>query len=267
MNYAENETIVYQRLLNAFCDKTESQYWRMWKYKVNNDLSGLMIPHTLPDYGKSVKIFYYGQDTLNNWTSLESVYKKDENDQLNYLSENNKWPENVDQIYKETDKNPYHYWRFVLNLQSKIQNINYMDNREYEYEKMNSFGLGNVFPLELVSTIKKDIWRTRSMKAYIDLSIYNEIFENAKEFSKLKYLLPVYQPEYIVILVWRDDIEDWLSEEINYEFMEKESINKKISVYNIEKYGTKVFWIYHPQALIRKKIKYQEVIKAICNRL
>lgn len=260
---------IYIPLIEGFVKDTKSLHDHLWIDKKGDvDLSGIFIPHTLPDYDNAdLKIFYVGQDTYY-WTSLNNVYCMDAK---SYLENNNKWPPSIDTLLDW--RNPYTFWHFVNRIQLafnglKYSNLNNLDNTQRR--SLSQIGWGNIFSLEILDTIKKyddEIKKNYGVKLteIFDKKIYAKMLEYTKKISKLKNIIDVYSPDYVIILAWKF-VEDWFWEGLDYQYIENESIDSLLSCYRLRCSNAKVLWTYHPQALCRKRQNLDELIKIMLDR-
>lgn len=262
MNEDKNQEKIYQPLIESFKKQTSNLYKKLWVKKSSDiDLSGLFIPHVFDDYYNAEKrIFYIGQDTYY-WTSLSDVYSLNSTD---YLMKNNAWPESVDKTLEWT--RPYDFWNFVnrLHLVLNDEQCDGLQNLvSPQRHLLNQLGWGNIYSLETFGTIKK--YGEEVTNAF-DFSVYSMMFEEAKKISNLKNIMDAFNPDYVVILAWQD-VEEWYFKDLNVRYIEEESIEHLLSVYELENSRKKILWTYHPNALRFKGQDLGELMNILRSRL
>jgi len=272
MNLFDKQVEVYLPLLENFCNANIENYYTMWKPGTIQDVSGLHVPFCSKEYGSGKKTIFLGQDTYKADTYLEYLFDcSKESKYEDYLRFNNNWAENANQSLHYGGNYPYKFWNFVARIQFAL---NHKELKDSMMESLNevplevlSFGWGNVYPLEMLETVGKKIIKKKTVLDYIKKDLYLELFNAAKEISKLKYLLQAYDPDYIIILAWKDEIEKDLFDGLNVHWNEDEYIDKVISTYSIENSKTKVIWLNHPRAMPAKSISIKYIIDLIINRM
>lgn len=272
MDYNENQFKIYKDLVSTFCKNTYNLYNSMWNEKIDYDLSGLFIPHVLNEYGKTQKkVFYIGQDTYE-WTDLEDVYIKwQQNNLSEYFERNNNWPKNLSDIleYKSRSNN---FWETICRIQLAIHNLDYsisLDSVDKKTNKiLSSIGWGNLFSLEVIETVKKYKYNDKPLTEYFDLTKYKAIQKEAESISKLKNILDAYDPDLIIIMSWNNYAEEFFFDGIDYTWNEEQFIDGLISTYSINNSNKKVIWCNHPNRLRYKKLNIETgLIKPILSVL
>ena len=243
--------------LQAFCSNTLQYYNCGYPY-------GPFLPYTMPNYNKAIeKIFYIGRDTYG-WVDksvlVSSFHENNFNEYIdanfNVVSINNL----VDPVWTN---NPTSFWGFVSRLHLLILTGIYQTDMECltdnDINALSQLGYGNLYSIELPDTLS-DIYKNISPK-----SSYKMICKEAHRFEKIKLILDLYAPDYIIILSWsnREDIFEGL-QPINHQEWYKDGI---LSVYTINEYHTKVLWSAHPRRFSYLGITPENAINMLANTL
>lgn len=250
----------YKQLIIDFCNET-----KIYKNKI--DIPGLFLPHGLSNFDTAEKkYFYVGRDT-NGWGSLDELLTDfEDNNVEKYIEDNNGWPETVDDFLEYTNNKSGGFWTLAsklhLRLHGIIEDISInLDIKEDYKDILEGMGYGNLNSIETHQSLKN-----RGKWDCIDQSIYWDIKSKSRRFDKLKYILDIYNPDYIFIFNWDAD-EELAFSDIDVEWIKEEHIPDICSTYNIKGFNTKIVWTIHPRNLSFKSMNIDELIQIICERI
>jgi hypothetical protein len=121
-------------------------------------------------------------------------------------------------------------------------------------------GYGNLNSIETYLNLEREkTWDT------INKDIYWDIKNKSKKFDKLKFIIEIYNPDYIFIFNWieDEDAEALAFSDLNFEWVKEEHIPKTISTYLIKGYNTKIIWTVHPMRLSFLKMNADDLMGKI----
>jgi hypothetical protein len=234
-------------------------------YKNKVDLSGVFLPHTLPKYETAKKKYFYcGQDTYW-WIPFDKMIQYFENQDISgYIDENNAWPR-VEDIIKYSNNKEGNFWTLVIRLHLYLHNrefANINDLSENDIEILQELGWGNINAVEMPRSLENEgRWDALNKDYYWDIK------GKSKGFDSIKYILDVFDPDYIFIFNWDNNKEEDVFKGLNPRWNEHEYWDKTISTYNFAEYKAKVIWCPHPNNLRFKSMNIKDLIEEIEIRL
>lgn len=244
----------YLPLLRNFYENTKDLYEES-KYPY-----GPYIPYVFSNYSKApVKILYCGLETYG-WVKADDFLKYGEENRLeDYLDEDARTVTSATSLtWGNREGN---FWPFVNRLHLMLRTGFYADDLskiDDEQKKIISeIGYGNLQAMESPKTLNNEGFDIENWEAYSDMR------KSAHAFESIKSMIDAYEPDYIIILTWRDS-------EATYDGLEFEWINscyKKdfLSVYKIKGRKTKIIWTSHPRRFSFLSTNQKEMASMIYN--
>lgn len=253
----------YREFVKGFCEKLQqipNEY---------NPESGIFIPYTFNNYSNAEKkIFFIGIDSAG-WIKTSEMMDDYSNDDIdNYLEKNSKvvtvQGKNQDgtdlhSLDKNTSWRCNHlsrFWPFCQKLYIYIMTgewVNVTDFEQKHYDLLEGAAYGNLSLIE----VKKG-W-LGALKGYekIDKKFVKELRSYIRITEKLETLFEAYDtPDLVIILGERGKRKDVLEGLGAKEIESNES--ESATVYELEKYPTKIIWTSHPRNLQRKNNEYRQ---------
>ena len=127
---------------------------------------------------------------------------------------------------------------------------------------LEEIGWGNLNSIELPRSLdNQGRWESLNKDYYWDIK------EKSRKFDSLKYILDIYDPDYLFIFNWDDGKEEDVFQGLNPLWNKKEYWDKVISTYNFDDYKAKVMWCPHPNRLRWLSMNINELIEEINIRL
>jgi len=123
---------------------------------------------------------------------------------------------------------------------------------------LNEIGWGNINSIVKPSTLKK-------LKKWdnLDKNIYYDIKEKSRSFDSIKFILDIYEPDFLFIFNWNDEKEEDVFRDLKPIWNESEHKEGLISTYNFKEYKTKIIWCPHPNNLKYKSLSFEDLIRKI----
>lgn len=231
---------VFEPLLSQFCKATES-------IAIDEDFSSVFIPHTMPEYSKADrKFFYFGRDTYGWKPTSELMHSYSCNNLSNYIEESSKWANDFDFLKYNKNKSSG-FWTLALRLHLRLKgytkNLMIGDNLPEEYyNHINDFGWGNTNAIEVRESLKNQgKWEK------LDKDKYWALKEHSKIFDKLIHTIRAYQPDVVFIFNWACD-ETLFLEGLNYQVRKFDLISNRFLSFYLPDSNTKIYWTVHPTA-------------------
>ena len=248
----------YLDQLNKFLEEV-----KCYKNKVN--MCGLFLPYTLSRYNSAKKkCFYFGQDTYG-WIDFNKMIEYYENNNIiGYIEENNNLM-TVDKIIEYSNNKEGNFWTLIIRLHvflctNEIINVNEFSENDKQY--LEEIGYGNLNSIELPKSLQNQgLWDT------LNETIYWDVKEKSRVFDSLKYVLDLYDPDYIFIFNWDASKEKDTFYRLVPHCNTESYIDGIISTYSIENYKTKLIWCPHPNNLRFKSMNINELINIICKNV
>lgn len=241
----------YRKFVSEFCEKLK---------QISNEFhpeSGIFIPYTFNNYAKAEKkIFFVGIDTAGWIKTSEMLTDYSHNDIDCYLEKNSKvvtvQGENQDgtdlhSLDKNTSWKCNHmsrFWPFCQKLYIYIVTgewINVIDFEKKHYDLLEGAAYGNLSLVE----VKKG-W-LGALKGYekIDKKFLKDLRSYVQKMERFETLFKAYDtPDLVIVLGERGKRMDILE---GLGAKEVES-NEFATVFELEKYPTKIIWTSHPSA-------------------
>lgn len=227
----------YLPLLKDFCNKTISLYEEAYD-------QGPFIPYVMQNYNDApTKIMYVGRDTYY-WEPFETLHKAFiEGDLGKYLDANIrcvttdtmlKWKNNSGSFFNTIEK-----LHLLLRTGKYFSDITAIE--ENEKSIIEEIGYGNLFSVEIPSTIKKRY----EDSTYRPPKEYWEICNAAKPFETLKSMIEAYNPDCVFVFSWIDKEDDFF---YGTDYTQRKELYEDgfRAVYTSKQYHTKVIWTLHP---------------------
>ena len=250
----------YRKFVLGFCEKLQQipqEY---------HPESGIFIPYTFNDYANAKKkIFFVGIDTAGWIKTSELLTDYSDNDIDCYLDKNTKvvsvLGENQDgtdlhSLDKNTSWRCNHmsrFWPFCQKLYIYIMTgewVNVTDFEQKHYDLLEGAAYGNLSLVE----VKKGWLGTLKGYEKIDKKFVQDLRSYVRQMERFETLLEAYDtPDLIIVLGERgkrmDVLEGLGAKEIKF--------NEFATVFELEKYPTKIIWTSHPSAR-RKTTDFRE---------
>jgi len=224
---------------------------------------GIFLPHVTKGYENApLKIFYYGLDTrtwmgddaTNRWgyQVMMDLYRAGRLEE--YITKwNNSWPPSAKNILAW--KNGIAFWPFVIRLHLLMTKGEWVDDltnlpKSLTNEIM-TFGYGNINPVEVRASLKKEYWWDGDVEkscwdAITNVNAYKKASRMAKEKILFKDILETFSPDCVFIHTWSWS-EDWFFKELDWHGHDVHRAGKW-AVYTIDGYKTKVLCMPHPNS-------------------
>ena len=149
------------------------------------------------------------------------------------------------------------FWSMVGKLQLQLYTGKYYNSieelTEEEWKILDRVGYGNLFPLELPSTLKKKIYvdghtgiERNQYEDIVDRVSYRTLQRKFQSFCNLKAIFEAYgEPDVVFILSWSGS-EKIFFEGLDYESKAEWNKHGLRAVYLSKTHKTKVIWTSHP---------------------
>lgn len=223
------------------------------------------IPYTFSLYQSApIKAFFIGRDTYY-WCEYDESYA---NNPRAYMKENSEYV-TVNQFKKDWSISGG-FWSMVGKLQLQLYTGKYYNTieelTEEEWKILDSVGYGNLFPLELPSTLKKKIYvdehtgiERNEYEDIVDNVSYRTLQRRFQSFCNLKAIFEAYgEPDVVFILSWSGS-EKIFFEGLDYESKDEWYEHGLRAVYLSKTHKTKVIWTSHPHRFPFLKTNPQEM--------
>ena len=223
------------------------------------------IPYTFSLYQSApIKAFFIGRDTYY-WCEYDESYA---NNPRAYMKENSEYV-TVNQFKKDWSISGG-FWSMVGKLQLQLYTGKYYNTieelTEEEWKILDSVGYGNLFPLELPSTLKKKIYddghtgiKRNEYEDIVDKVSYRTLQRRFQSFCNLKAIFEAYgEPDVVFILSWSGS-EKIFFEGLDYESKDEWYEHGLRAVYLSKTHKTKVIWTSHPRRFSFLKTNPQEM--------
>ena len=256
MNYI-NDTYFAQRFgenINDVTDIKKCGYWQMPS-----------IPYTFSLYQSApIKAFFIGRDT-SGWCDYYESYA---NNLRAYMKENAKYV--TAEKFEKDWSTSGGFWSMVRKLQLQLYTGKYYNSYEELTENdkkiLDSVGYGNLFPLELPSTLKKKKYvdkdtgiERNEYEDIVDRVSYRTLQRKFQSFCNLKAIFEAYgEPDVVFILSWSGS-EEIFFEGLDYEKKTEWYEHNFRDVYLSKSHKTKVIWTSHPRRFSFLKTNPQEM--------
>lgn len=244
----------FEQNINDITDIRKCGYWQM-----------PFIPYTFSLYQSvPIKAFFIGRDTYY-WCDYDESYA---NSLRAYMKENSEYV-TVNQFEKDWSISGG-FWSMVGKLQLQLYTGKYYNSieelTEEEWKILDSVGYGNLFPLELPSTLKKKIYvdghtgiERNEYEDIVDKVSYRTLQRKFQSFCNLKAIFEAYgEPDVVFILSWSGS-EKIFFEGLDYESKAEWYEDGLRAVYLSKTHKTKVIWTSHPHRFPFFKTNPQEM--------
>lgn len=229
------------------------------------------IPYTFSLYQSApLKAFFIGRDTYY-WCDYDESYA---NNLRAYMKDNAEYV-TIDN-YQNDWSTSGSFWGMVGKMQLQLYTGKYYNSIEEltknEWKILDSVGYGNLFPLELPSTLKKKKYNyghkgieRNEYEDIVDRVSYRTLQRKFQSFCNLKAIFEAYgEPDVVFILSWSG------SEKIFFEGLDYESKNEWYEhglreVYLSKTHKTKVIWSSHPRRFSFLETNPQEMCQYLCD--
>jgi hypothetical protein len=231
-------------------------------YKKVNDFPGVFLPMIDEKYEKSsIKYFYVGRDT-EQWIDFNDMIDFYRNCNLiGYINKNDSWFKEPPGMIKQSGNGAGSFFTMVIRLHIYLNTgimVNVNELTDDQKELLKEVGWGNVNSIVKKETlIKLEIWN--QCKNY-----YWDIKEKSYIFDNLKFIIDIYNPDYIFIFNWADDAtEERILDGLDYNRISDYVTEGFLVPYSSKKYKAKIIWCPHPNRLGRLKTNINKMIGLI----
>lgn len=243
---------IYYKLLERYIEETQ------------NIRSGYpyapFIPHVFSNYETAeTKIFYFGRDTYY-WLEEKELTA---NNIEEYILKNSKVV-NPSEHITLCKNNTNSFWTFIAQLHFFIKRgemiTNFTEFTQEQTDSLNEIGYGNLHSIEVPKSLQNEgVWTD------INPIEYTKLIQKSDFLNRIKYVLDLWEPDFIFILSWENYLE--IFNGLEYEHLSEWYEDNFRAVYKIKGYKTKIIWTSHPRRFSFLGTNSQTMVKYLAKTM